>query len=83
VLEVSSPGVERPLTEPRHWRRAAGRLVRTTVGGRDATARVVSADDRGVVLDMADRRVEVPWPELGRGRVQVEFTRAGADDEED
>ena len=27
VLEVSSPGVDRPLTEPRHWRRAAGRLV--------------------------------------------------------
>lgn len=27
TLEVSSPGVDRPLTEPRHWRRAAGRLV--------------------------------------------------------
>ena len=27
VLEVSSPGVDRPLTEPRHWRRALGRLV--------------------------------------------------------
>ncbi len=28
TLEVSSPGVDRPLTEPRHWRRAAGRLVK-------------------------------------------------------
>lgn len=28
TLEVSSPGVDRPLTEPRHWRRAQGRLVR-------------------------------------------------------
>ncbi len=28
TLEVSSPGVDRPLTQPRHWRRAAGRLVR-------------------------------------------------------
>src|SRR5688572_28096970 len=28
VLEVTSPGVDRPLTEPRHWRRAASRLVR-------------------------------------------------------
>src|SRR5215469_10062230 len=27
TLEVSSPGVDRPLTEPRHWRRAQGRLV--------------------------------------------------------
>jgi ribosome maturation factor RimP len=31
TLEVSSPGVERPLTEPRHWRRAVGRLVTTTL----------------------------------------------------
>ena len=31
TLEVSSPGVDRPLTEPRHWRRASGRLVRVTV----------------------------------------------------
>src|SRR3954465_1150761 len=32
VLEVSSPGVDRPLTEPRHWRRATGRLVRVEIG---------------------------------------------------
>jgi ribosome maturation factor RimP len=31
TLEVSSPGVDRPLTEPKHWRRAAGRLVRVSV----------------------------------------------------
>ena len=30
TLEVSSPGVDRPLTDPRHWRRAAGRLVQVT-----------------------------------------------------
>src|ERR1700728_1766672 len=33
TLEVSSPGVDRPLTEPRHWRRARGRLVRVEVTG--------------------------------------------------
>ena len=33
TLEVSSPGVDRPLTEPRHWRRAAGRLVRVPLAG--------------------------------------------------
>ena len=31
VLEVTSPGVDRPLTEPRHWRRARGRLVQATM----------------------------------------------------
>jgi ribosome maturation factor RimP len=52
------------------------------VGGRDVTGRVVAVEDDGVVLDVADDRVEVPWQDLGRGKVQVEFTRAGADDEE-
>ena len=33
TLEVSSPGVDRPLTQPRHWRRAAGRLVRVPLAG--------------------------------------------------
>ncbi len=33
TLEVSSPGVDRPLTEPRHWRRAIGRLVVAPLGG--------------------------------------------------
>jgi ribosome maturation factor RimP len=32
TLEVSSPGVDRPLTQPRHWRRAVGRLVRVALG---------------------------------------------------
>src|SRR6266536_3927838 len=33
TLEVSSPGVDRPLTQPRHWRRAVGRLVIVPLGG--------------------------------------------------
>jgi ribosome maturation factor RimP len=54
VLEVTSPGVDRPLTEPRHWRRATGRLVRAplTAGGH-IEGRVVSADDEAVVIDIA------------------------------
>jgi ribosome maturation factor RimP len=38
TLEVSSPGVDRPLTEPRHWRRAAGRLVRVPVTPQESAA---------------------------------------------
>jgi ribosome maturation factor RimP len=53
VLEVTSPGVDRPLTEPRHWRRATGRLVVAplTEGGQ-IEGRVVEADDEGVVIDV-------------------------------
>jgi ribosome maturation factor RimP len=73
VLEVTSPGVDRPLTEPRHWRRAAGRLVKVPVGGRTLEARVLGADDDGVELDANGEHRRYGWDELGRGKVQVEF----------
>src|SRR5262250_1987602 len=38
TLEVSSPGVDRPLTEPRHWRRARGRLVSVSLTVADGSA---------------------------------------------
>ena len=78
-LEVSSPGVDRPLTQPRHWRRNVGRLV--AVNG--LTGRVTAADDEGIVLDQR----EIRYADLGPGKVQIEFKRMDearfADDDED
>ena len=74
VLEVSSPGVDRPLTEPRHWRRNVGRLVTATLAdGSSETGRLTAADDTAV--ELGGRRVLLP--ELVRGKVQVEFNRPG------
>lgn len=66
-LEVGSPGVDRPLTLPRHWRRNVGRLV--AVNG--LTGRITAADDAGITLD--DR--VIPFADLGPGKVQIEFKR--------
>jgi ribosome maturation factor RimP len=94
VLEVTSPGVDRPLTEPRHWRRNVGRLVAVAVGPHGAaeqvTGRISAVDGAGVTLAVeakgkpgAKKRPpeprQVPWAELGAGRVQVEFGRADAE----
>ena len=73
VLEVSSPGADRPLTEPRHWRRARGRLVRLTVDGRELVGRLESADADGVVV----AGTRIGWDRLGAGRVELEFDRPG------
>ncbi|MGR7023361.1 ribosome maturation factor RimP [Geodermatophilus sp. URMC 62] len=96
VLEVTSPGVDRPLTEPRHWRRNTGRLVAVTVGPAGATeqltGRITAVDGAGVTLAVekpgkpgARRKPptprQVPWAELGAGRVQVEFARPGSDED--
>jgi len=90
TLEVSSPGVDRPLTEPRHWRRAQGRLVSVPLavaGGNDQSAprrppklqgRILVAGDTSVTLDIDGDQVELDYDELGPGQVQVEFGQAAA-----
>ncbi len=75
VLEVTSPGVDRPLTEPRHWRRSVGRLVKVDlVSGSSVTGRVEAADADGVDLDVERARPAAGLrrgpPRQGRGRVQ-------------
>jgi ribosome maturation factor RimP len=77
VLEVSSPGVDRPLAEPRHWRRAVGRLVNVPIGDRTLTGRVLGTDETGVTLESGGAHRTIAWAELGHGKVQVEFNRAG------
>jgi ribosome maturation factor RimP len=76
TLEVSSPGVDRPLTEPRHWRRARGRLVRVKVTGEGPVeGRVLGADADGVTLGLAGGERRFPYVDMGAGSVQVEFGR--------
>jgi ribosome maturation factor RimP len=78
TLEVTSPGVDRPLTLPRHWRRNVGRLVTvTTSDGASLTGRVVAADEGAVTLQdtggSAARQVRLV--EVAKARVQVELNR--------
>lgn len=82
TLELSTPGVDRPLTEPRHWRRARTRLVKVQVAaeGEEPTevrGRVVAADDDGVDLEQDGTLHRYPYESLGQGRIEVEFRRAG------
>ncbi len=81
VLEVGTPGVDRPLTERRHWSRARTRLVRVPLGAEEVTGRVQQVDDDGVVLEVDGAARPVAWADLGTGRVQVEFHRK--DDQQD
>jgi len=82
-LEVSSPGVDRPLTQARHWRRNIGRLVKVNVGGRPLTARIMGTDADTVILEAGGQRIRAGLDELGPGRVQVEFGRLDELSEED
>jgi ribosome maturation factor RimP len=78
-LEVGSRGVDRPLTEPRHWRRNVGRLVQVKAGDRQITARITAVDPDGVTLD----ETRFGLADLGPGRIQVELKRLETVDDDE
>lgn len=82
TLEVSSPGTDRPLTQPRHFRRARTRLVRLTLrDGSTVHGRLVAADDEALVVQADAGEVRLTLDDVVRGVVEVELARA-TDDEE-
>jgi ribosome maturation factor RimP len=76
TLEVTSRGVDRPLTLPRHWRRNADRLVKvTTTEGETLTGRIVGSGEDTATLDVDGTRRELAYTEVAKALVQVEFNR--------
>lgn len=76
TLEVTSRGVDRPLTLPRHWRRNEGRLVKVSLAD-DATVtgRIGASDDEGVDLAVDGGERRVAYSDVRKALVQIEFNR--------
>jgi len=80
TLEVTSRGVDRPLTEPRHWRRNRTRLVKVRlVDGSELTGRIGASDDDQVSLEVDGTSRAVPYAEVKKALVQIEFNRKDRD----
>lgn len=76
TLEVTSPGVDRPLTLPRHWRRNTDRLVTVSMSDETSvTGRIRTCDDTGAVLDVDGREHAVVFADVVKAKIQVEFSR--------
>jgi ribosome maturation factor RimP len=79
TLEVSSPGIERPLTLPRHYRRNVGRLVDLeTADGSTLRCRITAATPDSVTVETSHGPRELGWADVLSASVQVEFRRAAA-----
>ena len=90
-LEVSSPGVGRPLTEPRHWHRAKGRMARiNVVQGENVMGRIKSVDGDGVTIvpEIAVKKgmkpkhgdpMKLPFDRIRNGKVEIEFSHLNGD----
>ncbi|MER8095401.1 ribosome maturation factor RimP [Streptomyces goshikiensis] len=93
VLEVSSPGADRPLTEHRHYVRALGRLVKfqLTAGddkGAELVARILDVDDEGMDLEVPGVKGRkatarrIAFTDIAKARVEIEFNRKDKKEEE-
>ncbi len=76
TLEVTSRGVDRPLTMPRHWRRNADRLVKITlVEGGEFSGRILTSTETTATLDVEGAEREVAHADVAKALVQIEFNR--------
>jgi ribosome maturation factor RimP len=86
TLEVTSPGVDRPLTAPRHWRRAHLRLVAvrpqpgSELGSEPFQGRVGAAGDDAVTLLVDGALRQVRYADVAHAAVEVEFSPPPAKD---
>ncbi|MEW1893178.1 MULTISPECIES: ribosome maturation factor RimP [unclassified Streptomyces] len=89
VLEVSSPGADRPLSEHRHYVRATGRLARLNLSdGGELVARILAVDEDGLDLEVPGVKGRKPtarriaFDEIAKARVELEFNRKDKKEEE-
>ncbi len=84
LLEVTSPGVDRPLTQVRHWLRNIGRLVRVQQTGEGSViGRIGSVDEDAVVLDVDGTQQRIDFARIEHAIVEIEFNRPVGDAEGD
>ena len=69
TLEVSSPGIDRPLTLVRHFRKNIGRLVNLQVAGAKVQGRITEVSDELITLDTQ----AVPFADIESARLEIEF----------
>ncbi len=76
TLEVTSPGTDRPLTLPRHWRRNQGRLVKVSCkDGAAFTGRITGSDEQRATVDVEGHQHDVEYDDVAKARVEIEFNR--------
>jgi ribosome maturation factor RimP len=75
-VDVSSPGVERPLRRPEHFRNAVGRRVQLRTEERKRLrGEVVQAGDSAVTVQSGNESIEVPYDQIVRGNLIYEGTK--------
>lgn len=81
TLEVTSRGVDRPLTLPRHWRRNIGRLVIADLAdGSRVKGRITAVDEDAVDLTVDGALRRLALEDVAKARIEAELTRPKSHD---
>lgn len=83
TLEVSSRGVGRPLTEPKHFRRNTGRLIAITGADLELTGRITGVSETAVTVEVDGAGQDISFDRIDQAVVQIEMNRSINDDEEE
>ena len=76
TLEVTTPGIDRPLTLGRHWKKNIGRLVKITPKtGEKYIGRIASVKDNAVTIEIKGKESGISFAEISRAQIEVEFNR--------
>ena len=76
TLEVTTPGIDRPLTLGRHWKKNIGRLVKITPKiGEKYIGRITLVKDNAVTIEIKGKESEISFAEISRAQIEVEFNR--------
>jgi ribosome maturation factor RimP len=74
TLEVTSPGIDRPLTKPRHWRKNINRLVKIVLlDGSQITGRIKQAGESAATID----ENVINYLDIKRANLEIEFKQVG------
>ena len=84
TLEVTSPGIDRPLTIPRHFAKNVDRLLKVTkTDGVVITGRILSNTDSDLTLSVTEKKdvkeVVISLADIKRAQVEIEFNRKEGD----
>jgi ribosome maturation factor RimP len=76
TLEVTTPGVDRPLLLPRHWLKNIGRLVKVTLAdGRTHSGRILLAENNRAIIQDSAGDIEIDFGQVKRAQIEIEFNR--------
>lgn len=76
TLEVTTPGIDKPLALPRHWKKNIGRLVKITPKqGEKYVARIQGFADNQITLELKNESLIVSLSDIAKAQIEVEFNR--------